>query len=128
MSNPSESDLPETEPVTLADTAIRSVVTFTEVPGSQGGFGIGLGLHGAHQQALHPELETQRVSIVDILALAVAHTVRTQPKAFQESIALVKATILDMNARLSAGEDEAAVIGSADQALDGALLNGGRLT
>lgn len=117
MSNPSDTETP----AEAGEAPIRSVVTFTEVPGSNGGFTVAIGLHGAHQQELNPDLETQRVSIVDVLALAVSHIVRTQPEAFRQSVALVNSTIHDVNDRLTAGEDEATVIGEADAALDGAI-------
>jgi hypothetical protein len=123
MSNPSETALPETEPETAASDVVRSIVTFTEVPNSEGGFTVGIGLYGAHQAELNPDQESQRVSIVDVLALAVSHMVRTQPEAFRQSVALVNATIHEVNARLTAGEDEAKVIGEADVALGGALTS-----
>lgn len=82
--------------------APKAIITITEVAGTAG-FTIGLVLHGARMEELHPG-ENQPVSIVDVIALAVTHTIRTQPKDFQDSVALVNDTLRNIHNRLDAGE------------------------
>lgn len=100
--------------------APKAIITITEVPGTKGGFTIGLGLHGARMDELHPG-EKHPISIVDVIALAVTHTIRSQPKDFQDSVALVNETLRNVNNRLDAGDAIEDAMAGADEALEGAL-------
>jgi hypothetical protein len=101
--------------------APKAIITITEVPGT-GGFTIGLGLHGARMDELHPG-EKHPISIVDVIALAVTHTIRSQPKDFQDSVALVNDTLRNVNTRLEAGEPIEEAMAGADEALEGAIAD-----
>jgi hypothetical protein len=96
--------------------APKAIITITEAPGTAG-FTIGLVLHGARMEELHPG-EEQPVSIVDVIALAIAHTIRTQPRDFQDSVALVNETLCNIHNRLNAGEALDDAMAGADATLD----------
>jgi hypothetical protein len=98
----------------------KSIITITEVPGSAGGFTIGLGLHGARMEEINPG-STQPVSVVDVIALAVTHIIRSQPQDFQDSVALVNATLRNVNTKLADGASVEEALGGADAALAGAI-------
>jgi hypothetical protein len=106
---------------TTAYPAPQAEVILTEVPDSNGGFTVTISLHGSKQLQANPDIVDQKVSIVDVLALAIARTVRHPPESFVESVALVSQTIAEMNDRIEAGVDQDVVIADADKALGGAL-------
>lgn len=118
--------VPEPQPVAGGEMPIKSKVTFTEIPGSGGGFSIGMSLHGARMEELNPDAEPAPISIVDVIALAVTHIVRTQPEAFAQSVALVKQTLTHIGKQIEAGVPGQEVYAQADESLDGAISQGMR--
>lgn len=98
----------------------KSIITLTEIPGSPGGFTIGLGLHGARMEELFPG-GNHPVSVVDIMALAATQMIRTQPEAFQEAVTKVTDTLRSVHQRLEAGEEASGVMAAADAALGGSV-------
>lgn len=92
----------------------KSLLTLTEAPG--GGFTIAMGLHGARMEEMFPG-ESFPISVVDVLALALNHTLRTQPLAFQESIALVNATLRNVQQKIDGGESIEDAMAGVDEAL-----------
>lgn len=100
--------------------APKSIITLTEAP--DGGFTVGLGLHGAKMNELYPN-RSFPISIVDVIALAVSNILQTQPDDFRSAVNLVNETLRNVTQQLEAGADEAAVSDAADDALGGALTN-----
>lgn len=98
----------------------KAIVTFTEIPGTNGGFTIGLGLHGARMEEINPG-STQPVSVVDVIALAVTHIIRSKSPAFQESVDLVNSTLRNVNTNLAEGMSAEEALSGADTVLAGAL-------
>lgn len=98
----------------------KSVITLTEVPGTPGGFTIGLGLHGARMEELFPNT-THPLSVVDVLAMAVATVIRKQPKDFQDIVALVSQTLRDANEQIAAGGDVDTLMSAVDDTLGGTI-------
>lgn len=90
--------------------AAKAIITLTEVPGT-GGFTIGMGLHGARMEELFPG-ESFPISIVDVVALAINHILRTNPKDFQESVNLVNSTLRNVQQQIEGGA-------TVDEAMDG---------
>lgn len=98
--------------------APKSIITLTEAPG--GGFTLALGLHGARMDELFPD-ESHPLSIVDVIALAVANIIRLQPQDFQNAVKLVNDTLLSVNQQIEDGADVDEAIAGADAALEGAV-------
>lgn len=92
----------------------KSIITLTEAPG--GGFTIGMGLHGARMEEMFPG-ESFPISVVDVLALAINHTLRTQPVSFQESVSLVNATLRNVQQKIDGGESIEDAMAGVDDAL-----------
>ena len=103
---------------TAMSEAPKSIITLTEAP--NGGFTVGLGLHGAKLNELYPG-KSFPVSIVDVIALAISNIIQTQPEDFRSAVALVNDTLRSVNQQLEAGADEDAVADAADEALSGAV-------
>lgn len=98
----------------------KSIITLTEMPGVPGGFTIGLGLHGARLEELRPG-ESHPISIVDIIALAVAQVIRAKPPALDEAVAAVAKSIQQVNQQLDDGVPAAEAMQAANTALGGVL-------
>lgn len=107
-----------TDTTTTTTEAPKSIITLTET--SSGGFTIGLGLHGARMEELNPG-SAHAVSIVDVIALAIANVVKTQPQDFQNAVALVNDTLRSLNEQIDAGDDADEAFDAASDKLDGAL-------
>jgi hypothetical protein len=101
-------------------TLPKAIITLTEAPGNPNAYTIGLGLHGAHMEALHPG-EDHPVSIVDVIALAAANVINTQPQDFQDAVALVASTLRRVNDQIAGGADEDEALAEADETLGGAI-------
>lgn len=104
--------------VTPHTEAPKAIITLTET--QAGGFTIGLGLHGARMEELNPG-SSHTVSIVDVIALAIANVVKTQPQDFQNAVALVNDTLRSLNERIESGDDTDDAFDDASEALDGAF-------
>lgn len=100
--------------------APKAIITITEIPGTGGGFTLGLGLHGARMEEIDPGKQ-HPVSIVDIIALAAVTTIRQQPKDFQDCVSLVNSTLQNVKSRIEDGESPEVAVADADAALDGAI-------
>lgn len=100
---------------------VRALISLTEVPGTGGGFTLGLGLHGAHMSAIDPTQEDKstEVSSVDIAALALSYIVRTNPPAFVDAINLVRETLANSAKQIAAGRDAAEAMHEANTILSG---------
>lgn len=83
-----------------ANEAPKSIIALTET--ADGGFTISLGLHGAKMNELYPD-KSFPVSIVDVIALAVANIIRTKPADFQAAIEKVGETLRQVNADITEG-------------------------
>lgn len=104
--------------VTPHTEAPKSIITLTET--QSGGFTIGLGLHGARMEELNPGT-SHPVSIVDVIALAISHVVKSQPEDFKQAVALVNDTLQSLNAQIDAGADVDEAFDAASDQLDGAF-------
>jgi len=95
--------------------APKSVITLTEMPGGTGGFSIAVGLHGARMEELFPGV-AHPVSIVDVMALALTHLIRTESPDLKAAVAKVNATLSRVSEAINDGRpaEEAAVEAIAD--------------
>lgn len=106
--------------ILVPGSAPKAIITLTEVPGTNAGFTIGLGLHGARMEELHPG-EQHPVSIVDVIALALTTIIRTQPQDFKDALDQVNNTLLGVQSALEGGADLREAMSAADDALGGAI-------
>lgn len=100
--------------------APKSVITLTETP--EGGFTIGLGLHGARMEELQPGV-AHNASIVDIMALTISTLIRQKSKVVEETFNLVAQTVHGVNKKLAEGASVEDALGDANEKLDGAVAD-----
>jgi hypothetical protein len=98
--------------------APKSIITLTE--SANGGFTIGLGLHGARMEELYPG-KAHPLSVVDVIAIAVATVIRQQPQEFQDTVSLVNNTLRDINNDITGGKSIEEALAAADPSVTGAM-------
>ncbi len=89
-------------PVMKVPDRPTSVIRFEDLEG--GGYTFSLGLYGALLAQMNPD-RTVPVSTADIMALAVAHLIRTNSQELQDACSLVSGMLQKVHQDIEAGLD-----------------------
>ena len=90
------------DPVMKIPDRPTSVIRFEDLEG--GGYTFSLGLYGALLSQMNPDRSVP-VSTADIMALAVAHLIRTNSKELQDACTLVSGMLHKVHQDIEAGLD-----------------------
>lgn len=107
------------EPVMKIPERPTSLIQFTELDG--GGFTFSLGLYGALLAELNPD-HTVPVSVVDVMALAVVHLIRSNSPDLAAAHQLVYDTLTKVHEGIADGKDVEQVLREASVATGGTLV------